>query len=532
VSTPTVADHRLHPLTVLVRFFDRAGASILAIPVFFAFASDGGMFVTLMILLAMVMMVFITVLIRIFRWSRFMYGVGETDVVIEHGILTRVRRSIPFSRIQDVSIDRGPISRMIGLAKVRIETGGGAKDEGVLDSVSYEEAERLRKAIRSAKARLERGQAAAAAVAGDLEAPEDVDETDGDVIFRMSLGRVLLFGLFNFSLAYLVVFAFAAQFFTQGIGFDAEVVENWIRRSSEAAAGVASEVVAASRIILVIGMIMIAIGAIALGYLVGLVTTLLRDFGFTLTANQDRYLVSRGLLTTRQTAAAKPRIQLARIDTGPLRRRLNWFALTFQTLSDATAAEGGQLKVAPFARQAEVERVLAEQPPLDVPPPDRYEAVSRLRIYKNLVGWSFVPVTAAITIAVVLIQMNRMQWREDPAVSTMLISTLALPVLAAIALVPAFALIATFEWRKHGYGFSGDVLFVRRGAWSQRTWVIPVRNIEVVTLRRSILSRILGHATVTIDTPGASKLVTTYVADMHLADARQLLADIKARRPT
>src|SRR3546814_8824644 len=84
-------------------------------------------------------------------WSRFRYGVGPGEIVIEKGLLHRTRRSIPFERIQDVDIERGPLQRLFGLAKVKIETGGSGKDEGLLDSVTLAEADRLRGIIRAGK---------------------------------------------------------------------------------------------------------------------------------------------------------------------------------------------------------------------------------------------------------------------------------------------------------------------------------------------------------------------------------------------
>src|SRR3546814_11891248 len=90
-------------------------------------------------------------------WSRFRYGVGPGEIVIEKGLLHRTRRSIPFERIQDVDIERGPLQRLFGLAKVKIENGGSGKAEGMLDSVTLDEADRLRGIIRAGTGAPSRG---------------------------------------------------------------------------------------------------------------------------------------------------------------------------------------------------------------------------------------------------------------------------------------------------------------------------------------------------------------------------------------
>src|SRR5690606_23834972 len=40
-------------------------------------------------------------------WARFRFLVGANEIVIESGILSRQHRTIPFDRIQDVSIEQG-----------------------------------------------------------------------------------------------------------------------------------------------------------------------------------------------------------------------------------------------------------------------------------------------------------------------------------------------------------------------------------------------------------------------------------------
>src|SRR5687767_1132330 len=161
--------------------------TVLALPAGLAIVSDRGLqwAIAVAALIALVM-----VLLNWLVWSRFKYGVGERDIVIESGILTRTRRSIPFDRIQDVDIERKLLARIFGLAKIRIETGGGGKDEGVIDSVTVAEADRLRAAVR-ARQGAARPEAEAEAAAPDL--------LEGRILFAMDTPRVLLLGLFNFS---------------------------------------------------------------------------------------------------------------------------------------------------------------------------------------------------------------------------------------------------------------------------------------------------------------------------------------------
>src|SRR3546814_12283354 len=62
-------------------------------------------------------------------WLRFRFAVGADEIVIESGVLARQHRTIPFDRIQDVSIDQGLVARAPGLAPAGFETGAGGGRE-------------------------------------------------------------------------------------------------------------------------------------------------------------------------------------------------------------------------------------------------------------------------------------------------------------------------------------------------------------------------------------------------------------------
>ena len=143
-------------------------------------------------------------------WTRFEYRVGSDEIRIDSGIFSRTHRSIPFDRIQDVDISQGPVARLLGIAKVKFETGGSSgagQDEGILHAIRLERAEQLRALVRAH--RPARGEAAA-----------EPAETDRPPVFAMNLRRVLLAGVFNFSLALLAGLVGATQTFGDVLGFD------------------------------------------------------------------------------------------------------------------------------------------------------------------------------------------------------------------------------------------------------------------------------------------------------------------------
>jgi putative membrane protein len=69
-------------------------------------------------------MLLVTVGGALLGWWRFTYEVREREIVIQRGLISRQRRVIPFDRVRDIAIERPLLARLVGTAKVRIETGG------------------------------------------------------------------------------------------------------------------------------------------------------------------------------------------------------------------------------------------------------------------------------------------------------------------------------------------------------------------------------------------------------------------------
>ena len=113
----TLADRRLHPGTLFIRFIRQVPEYVVGAPALIALASDAGIGRILLIALAGALIALVATLLT---WLRFRYGLGEGEIVIESGVLHRQRRVIPFDRIQDIDIEQRLLARLFGLARVRI----------------------------------------------------------------------------------------------------------------------------------------------------------------------------------------------------------------------------------------------------------------------------------------------------------------------------------------------------------------------------------------------------------------------------
>lgn len=474
---------RLDPRTILIQTLKSSLSIILGLPVLLAWSRGEGFSIAALLLVAAVL-AGVALAAGWLRWRFFTYQILPGQVVIARGLIKRTRRSIPVERIQDVSISQNLLSRIFGLAEVRIETGGGEADEGRLDSVSLGEAHRLREVLRSLRV------AGPAPEARSLEDPAEAE----DVVFRMGLPRLLYSGLFNFSLVWIAAIAGLLQYLGQSLGYDSD---RWLEMF-----GVAERALQSSlNVTVVLGLGGIALG---LGLLAGVAGTVLLNYGFTLTHAGARFRYTRGLLTRTDVVVAKRQIQLGLVERGAVSGHLGWAALRIQTMGGADHASGRQ-ELAPFARPEERAAIIALA---GLPPFERsgLRRVSPWHVLGGLTG-----------LVMLLIAILLMAMRLSPLAAWLVV---VMPVPLAIVLLQS---------RFHRYGLAETSVQVMRGALRQREWTVPYGNVQAVSVRRGPLQRRLGLATVRIDTAGGRGLGGPHVHDIAEADAEAFVGELIAR---
>lgn len=489
MNEPAAADRPLHPVALLLTFLRRAPEFVLGIPALAYFVADAGMEVVVLLAAAGLAL---SMCFAWLTWSRFRYGAGEEEFVIESGVLSRNRRAIPYERVQDVSITRPLLARLFGVAVIAIETGSGDKNEGLLDCVGLAEAERLRDLIRRRKSGMRQGEIAAER------------ETEAEpALFAMGGGRLLLAGLFNFSLVFLAVLGAIAQNFGGWLPFDAMDLVDRIDGVRPVTAFNPYDYVAErgmewARLFPIFWIVASVGGLLLVGMITGIVRSFVRDYGFLLTRTEAGLRRQRGLFTRTDVVIPLRRVQAAIFSTGPTRLLFGWKELALQSLGD-DGKEGSNHVVIPLGRPTECAALL-EQIALVLPPepagfvrPSPRFAVRRAFAYSVVVIAVFVGSIAAIG-----------------------------PIwLGLLALGPAIAL-AWLQWRHHGHLLADGELFVRHGVWRQRCSVMACAKVQSLTIRRGPIQRVLGLATLIVATAGASTLSPVAVIDLDARRAREL----------
>lgn len=386
-------------------------------------------------------------------WHRFEFRVGANEIRIDSGILNRTHRSIPFDRIQDVDITQGPLARILGLARVKFETGASAgQEEGVLQAIRLERAEQLRTLVRARRTH-------------SVPVQHDAESVEPPPVYEMKLRRLLLAGTFNFSLAVLAGLFGLTQTLGDVIGFDPFSRSFWLTVLS--AGGPIRDYILAHRLAMAAaGLVLLVL----LGVVTGIIRTALTDFGFRLDRTGVGLRRRRGLFTRTDVTLPVSRAQAAVIATGPVMDRLQWREVRVQSLAKEEGSKGSHV-LAPLARDAEVDRIIGELGWQPLPS----------RVAWTRVSPEFVIVLAVALSPLFLIAIGNLLF--NPIVGG--------PFLAALLGALGLRWLA---WRRTGYSVDGDRILVRTGWWRRRITVLPAPKIQSVDLRENFISRAFGIA--------------------------------------
>ncbi|MEQ1724533.1 MAG: PH domain-containing protein [Sphingopyxis sp.] len=501
---PLGEERRLHPLSLVLGMVRIGPRMVNFLPALVGIGVTGQWW---LIVPALVIFVLISMLFVWMAWARFTWRVDDDDIAISSGIFSRNDRTIPFDRIQDVSIEQGLVARVLGLATVGFETGSAEsdkKDDGKLNGISIADAQALRDHIRSHRM----GGAVQAVAADAVDAPPPTER----LLLAMTPKRLVIAGLFNFSLA-IVGIAFgllnSADVFLPNflpsnpfdIDFWREIVrgtplESWVltHRWLAAVGGLGA--------------------AIVLGLAAGVVRTVVKEWGFRLERSERGFRRVRGLTTRTDVTLPITRVQAAILSTGVLRRRFGWYDLRLQSLAGDGKNEPDHM-VAPLAHLHEVDAILVEL------------ALDRAGFEDGAAGADWHR-SHPITIALVPLILT-----GASIIAFITISTFApdyrwavwFPALS----IPFMALLGWLSWRNSRWHFDGRLLHITKGVLRRRHIILPARNVQSADVTIGPIERRIGLASLILGVPGG-KDGQHEVAALPLADAQGLRTALLATR--
>ncbi|HEY0504759.1 MAG TPA: PH domain-containing protein [Lysobacter sp.] len=483
---PAAAERRLHPMSWLFVLLQQLKQFILPLLVLVVFGRGDRNELWPLIGVG------VLVVLSLWQYFTYRYGVAGDHLVVRSGVLERSLRVIPFARIHNVALQQSFLHRLFGVAEVRLESAGGRKPEAEMRVLRLDDALALEALVRR------RG----AAPSGEEAEP------DADTLLALPMAEVVRLGLV--SNRGMIAIAAAAAAVSQGnariLPNAFETVGQWMfGYAGEHGFGIAEYAAAG---------LALAVFVVAALRLLSVLLALLQYHGFRLSELGRRLTVERGLLARWRTSASRRRIQAWTLREGVLHRLLRRRSLEVDT---AVAEEGQQQRalreIAPIATPATCDALIEHLLPR--------------------AGWS------------------TLEWRPLPASSWWRLFLPSLPVVlaATVALTwrfGAWGLLAlawlpwaAFKARRHAlraaWAVNDDVIAVREGWWSRYWRFAELDKLQALELSRSPFDRRCGTATLRLDTSGAGAMAPPLrVRFLPEADAVALYAALShtlARRP-
>ncbi|MBQ1081458.1 PH domain-containing protein [Nocardiopsis sp. B62] len=411
-------------------------------------------------------------------WQTFRYEVGADRVEISRGLIRRSRRTIPLERVRGVDVTSSLLHRLLGVAVVRIEAAAGSAagtEDGKLDAVSAEEAERLRRVLLHRRAVLtEQGSGQEPAVPGESGGGGGAPLTDGsattgapsgdqapdDTVTHFTMPRRwYLYGAL--SLGYLltpfVVLATLFGMVQQSAGqMVTDFFIDWVTTADRA--------------------FLVLFGAVFAGVLVllmpvfAVVSYAITHWGFSLRDRDGSLVAERGLFTRRSVTLEKRRIRGYELQDNPLERTRGVVGLRAIVTGLGDAATRAVLL--PVGPRSTVEPVV-----------DRALTLFRGRLVRHPRAALFRRLTRAVlpfaAVAVVAVYFD-VTWL---AVGAGALALLGVP-------------LGIDRYRSLGHGYDGERVSVRSGSLSrsqatvERSAVIGWTWTQTLFQRRSALANL------------------------------------------
>jgi hypothetical protein len=91
----------------------------------------------IMVALALVVMIFVAVWIPLY-YESMTYRLTDSEMVWNRGVWFKMTGIVPYSRITNIDVTQGPISRSLGIAALRIQTAGYSAQAAPFQEIKLE----------------------------------------------------------------------------------------------------------------------------------------------------------------------------------------------------------------------------------------------------------------------------------------------------------------------------------------------------------------------------------------------------------
>ena len=378
-------------------------------------------------------------------WKNFSFEITEDTFDIKSGVIQKKRREIPLHRIQNVDVRRNIFQRILGIAKVNLETAGGKTSEASLKFVELEKAKSIQKKVRKLKQK-------------DLDVKESSEDSP---LFEISEKELGILSVTSMNVAAISVIA---------IGF-----------SVIGAAPIFEEVVSLGALT-VLGFL--AAATILFGVVASAASNINKYYGFKLYRQGDSLEYERGLLNRSEGSIPFEKIQNLRIEENPLKRLFGYSTLKVETAgySGQSQEQQGPEVAVPLAeknRVIDLSNEIFNHGSYDI---QRVSPNAFRRYFGRYSLLTAIPVTGILTASEIF--------------------ELGINPLFTLPLIPVIGVGAYLKYRNKGFYEGEEFFYTVNGFWNRKTTITPYYRIQNLSLSQTVFQKRLGTSTLILDTAG------------------------------
>ncbi len=408
-------------------------------------------------------------------FQRFLFHIDyeNREFVLQKGVFNTEIINLPFSKIQQVYFKRSLLQRLIGVYSVVLDTAGSSTQEISIKALSEDEAKALQKIIMA--------EVAAEYTEGFQNTNELDDlaiEETKTAIHKLSVLSLLKLGLTsNYFRGVWLILIFLGTIYQQ-VGDFQLIDESQYREDLQGYFDAYSKPVE-----LVFLTALVFITMFVFGILISSIEIFIKYFDLTLKQTRDSLELEMGLKTNTKVSLKPRRVQLMRIVTNPIQKRLNLQEAQIAIASSQNDLQKSQIHI-PGMERMQLERIK-----------------KFLFTYRMRPGNVFRP---AYVLYLRLIITAGLPLLLTAIVGTILVPNYMVEIcLVLIVIYGGLVLPYQFFWYKAlSLEITPEFVIKRKGVWTQKTEIIELYKLQAITVSQPFWYKRRGLFNYTFHTAG------------------------------
>lgn len=331
--------YKLHPVSALINLFK--GLKEMLIPFAIVIIANGfttpkGNIWDYLPIIIMAIGFFIFVISGIVKWWTFVYWFEDNELRVKYGLFIKKKRYIPFDRIQSLNYKEGIFHRIFGLVQVMVETAGSTdgKPEVVLTAVTKKQAKQIEEVTkRKDKLYSERDFSVLNGEEKDsLLLEQNRLISNSEMIYKITTKDLFLLATTSNSVG--VVLAGMIAVLSQ---FSDLIPYEWLFK----------ELALFMELGFVVVTLTVVVGLI-IAWILSVMITFIHYYDFTIIKEEDRFIVTHGLLEKKRVTIPNNRVQAVKFVENPFRQLIQCVTVVVESASSGFGEKNQKVTLFPL----------------------------------------------------------------------------------------------------------------------------------------------------------------------------------------